>query len=651
LYAAVLYAIYVVMSFDLSVLSPSQFESLSADLIGRDTGFRFEQFGEGRDGGIDGRRATGTGHIILQAKQYDRSGISKLKSELRKEREKIDKLGPKRYILSTSVSMTPPRKAELMEILGPAVLSPGDIYGKEDLEGLLRNHADLVEAHPALWETSGKVLGEVLHRTLDERERRNEAPAVLQSLLPKKPNGPEQFDESPRDVVFILSSRPHDDEFVLWLGPKLEAHGYTVFADILTLEPGHRWRKEINRALEYRAARVLVVASETTGQNDQLLDTIDKAGEIAHALEAEKFIIPLRMKNGVRIDGLRDAVPVDFKRGWDSGLQKLLDTLRRQGVPYRSQDIVVAPQWDIIRKRGAVALVPEPEQLVSNWLAIVEMPDEIHFYEASGAIREDTLKRQISRLSYPAKQHGRGLISFADPQDIRDSFEHVANLQLSASMPIDKFAENGFPKVGMQRREASNLLTEFIRNAWERYCVSKGMISYDYSAAKGFHVSSEQAPNGHKIRWGKQGGGRRSSMLRNIARKHVWKYGVTAMPRLWPFWHLRLKARVLFAEDNGTAEGKPVNDAKKMHRLRRSGCKGWRNKQWHGRLLAFLELLSEGSAFIRVPLAPGRDMLLSSEPVLFTSPVSTSLPDIADADGEEEDESTLGRPEVEEESA
>jgi hypothetical protein len=44
-------------------------------------------------------------------------------------------------------------------------------------------------------------------------------------------------------------------------------------------------------------------------------------------------------------------------------------------------------------------------------------------------------------------------------------------------------------------------------------------------------------------------------------------------------------------------------------------------------------------------------MLLSSEPVLFTSPVSTSLPDIADADGEEEDESTLGRPEVEEESA
>jgi hypothetical protein len=104
---------------------------------------------------------------------------------------------------------------------------------------------------------------------------------------------------------------------------------------------------------------------------------------------------------------------------------------------------------------------------------------------------------------------------------------------------------------------------------------------------------------------------------------------------------------VLFAEDNGTLEGKPIDDPKKMHRLRRSGCKGWRNKQWHGRLLAFLEIISEDSAYIRVPLAPGHNMLLSSEPVLFTSPVSTKLPDISDADGEEADESTLGRPEVE----
>jgi hypothetical protein len=44
-------------------------------------------------------------------------------------------------------------------------------------------------------------------------------------------------------------------------------------------------------------------------------------------------------------------------------------------------------------------------------------------------------------------------------------------------------------------------------------------------------------------------------------------------------------------------------------------------------------------------------MLLSSEPRLFTSPVSTALPDVADPDAEEQDESTLGRPAADGEDA
>lgn len=173
------------MFYDLSALSPSQFESLSADLIGRDLALRFEQFGDGPDGGIDGRHATGTEQIILQSKHYDRSGFPQLERDLLKERTKIDGLDLSRYILSTSVPMTPARKAKLMAVIGPTLIKPGDIYGKEDLEGLLRNHQDIAEAHPALWQASGRVIESVLHRTLDARERLNDAPPVLQSLLPK----------------------------------------------------------------------------------------------------------------------------------------------------------------------------------------------------------------------------------------------------------------------------------------------------------------------------------------------------------------------------------------------------------------------------------------------------------------------------------
>lgn len=89
-----------------------------------------------------------------------------------------------------------------------------------------------------------------------------------------------------------------------------------------------------------------------------------------------------------------------------------------------------------------------------------------------------------------------------------------------------------------------------------------------------------------------------------------------------------------------------------MHRLRRTVCKGWRNKQWHGRMLAFLELISRDSAYIRLRLSADEAVVLEAAPILFSSPVSTDLPDTQDGDDEETDLSTLGRPEpdVEEET-
>ena len=143
-----------------------------------------------------------------------------------------------------------------------------------------------------------------LNRTLDARENRNEAPIALQSLLPKRRADDITVAEGTRDVVFILGSRPQDDDFILWLGPKFEARGYSVFSDILTLQPGHRWRKEVSRALEVRAAKVVVVASEVTSRDDQVMDMVDKAIGVAKTVADPKFIIPLRMEDSVRIDGL-----------------------------------------------------------------------------------------------------------------------------------------------------------------------------------------------------------------------------------------------------------------------------------------------------------------------------------------------------------
>ena len=39
-----------------------------------------------------------------------------------------------------------------------------------------------------------------------------------------------------RTKLFISKATPGDDQFALWIAPRLEAAGYEVFADILELD-------------------------------------------------------------------------------------------------------------------------------------------------------------------------------------------------------------------------------------------------------------------------------------------------------------------------------------------------------------------------------------------------------------------------------
>jgi hypothetical protein len=632
------------MKYDFSSLSHNDFEDLSRDLLGRELGVRFEAFPEGPDDGIDGRHCVGEGTIILQAKHYHRSGFSALKSKIGRERAAIDRLQPKRYLLTTSTPLTPKNKRTLSGIIGPALLSEGDLFGPDDLNVLLRKYPDIEKSHQRLWAQSTTVLEEVVSGAVKQAMARpSEVPSVLANLL--SPRGPaeEGTEIVERDVIYVIKSSPIDDEFVLWLAPKLEAEGYRVFADILTLQPGDRWRRETNAVLQARTAKALLLSKDATLVDQHVQDDLDIALETGKELGDTRFIIPLRLEPGRKTKGIGDAVPVDFVRGWGEGLTTLVDALSRQKVPRSSEATTIDPNWEVFRRRGAVPLVKESERLISNWLRVIEAPDVVRFYEASGVIDRRMLQAAIEAYPYPSALQGAGIIVFAAQAEVDEAFKSAGRFKLKREIPLLDFVGNGMPEIDIERQVASNLVIAMLKKAWYAYCKQCGFLEYQYSNGTGFHASVEQAPTGQRIPWGKQGE-RRSSMLRNVAKGHIWQFGVTGMPFFWPFWHFKLKSRVLFSTDNGTATGIDIDDPKKLHRLRRSLCKGWRNKQWYGRMLAFLELLSGESAYIRLPMSSDNAIVLEAAPVLFSSPVSTALPDILDADEEETDLSTLGRP-------
>jgi hypothetical protein len=149
--------------YDFRSLSSYDFALLARDLLQASLGRRLESFSQGPDSGIDFRYKDESTNLIIQSKHYAESGFAALTSILRrKERAKVDLLNPSRYILATSVPLTPNRKDELLEILKPYCLDPSDICGREDLNSLLNQNEDIERRHFKLWLTSETVLRRVL---------------------------------------------------------------------------------------------------------------------------------------------------------------------------------------------------------------------------------------------------------------------------------------------------------------------------------------------------------------------------------------------------------------------------------------------------------------------------------------------------------
>ena len=128
--------------------------------------------------------------------------------------------------------------------------------------------------------------------------------------------------------------------------------------------------------------------------------------------------------------------------------------------------------------------------------------------------------------------------------------------------------------------------------------------------------------------------GRRQIIGYSKTRRLHWHYGITPKPRVFPFPHVRFVNRVLFTEDGRT----PLDNPERMHRLRRSFTKSWRNAKWRGMLLAFLHWLSDGETRLVVPVGSETAFSLRLPPVTVDAPVSIVLGDDAEEEPDSEDD-------------
>ena len=157
----------LMVEYDFLILQPNEFENMTRDLLQKREGVFIESFTIGRDGGIDLRFTSPKGkrQVIVQAKRY--KDYAKLKNVLKDEVAKVRKLNLDRYILSTSVGLTPENKTEIKTMFSPYIKATKDILGKDDLNNLLGEYSEVEKQYYKLWLGSTAVLDDILNKRIN----------------------------------------------------------------------------------------------------------------------------------------------------------------------------------------------------------------------------------------------------------------------------------------------------------------------------------------------------------------------------------------------------------------------------------------------------------------------------------------------------
>jgi hypothetical protein len=417
-----------------------------------------------------------------------------------------------------------------------------------------------------------------------------------------------------RRAIFISHANPEDNPFTIWLGAKLAAAGYEVWADVLRLNGGDDWQRKLEQTLRDRACKVLLVANPNAVSRQGVRNEIQIASEVARKIGDSNFIIPLRLAPFEAPFLIAQAQYIDFSGGWATGLYELFQALQQEyKVPTQQESTVDV--WCALQAMHGRALDNHSERLISNWLRVRKLPETILYY------RKSELNHHGVVLSLPSAEYGDGFLTCE---------EH--RIETASRMLLEGALENGWPELGISTQDMRNKFTHIANQGMELLLKARGLKSHEMANKRAAWWFANDLPDSRQsFRWAESKGSR---VLRGYSekRKLHWHFGVSAFYRGGPLRHYRIKSHLLFSEDGTT-----TLPGKRMRRVRRSFAKGWRNARWRDMLLALLYWLSEGESLLRVPLHLDDDLLIEVPPIFYTSPVSIQEGDSVDQDLDDPD--------------
>ena len=451
-----------------------------------------------------------------------------------------------------------------------------------------------------------------------------------------KPHRPQ---EAERHLVFISHANPEDNEFASWLGTRLTAAGYEVWADVLTLLGGETFWRDIGDAIKKEAAVVIVALSRASYQKDGVLDEIALAVNTGRQLNKQQFVIPIRLDDIPFSDFPEQLIRLNaiaFSPNWADGFSTLLKTFKDTQVPQLTSDFGEAlASWQNFKLRQSTSISDTPESVFSNWFQISSLPSHINFSRFDASQSQEAVKHAFDEFQSPTARHLRLAVSFANADTLQMETPDIP-LEQAYRVPLAQFL-NGRVTVGTQVswRDAQNMVTGLLRKAWEQFARSQGLLLYEFAHGSAWfvplnpiegNIATFQDENGKK-RW-------RRLVGRSETRGVYWHFAVSGKISIADPRHLALRTHVVFTQDGKT----PLPSQSRVDRLRKSFCKNWWNDRWRDLLRAFVAALTNGKEEFYLSLGGDAVAAIAASPMGFEAPLSITESGSTVEEGHVEDE-------------
>jgi TIR domain len=340
---------------------------------------------------------------------------------------------------------------------------------------------------------------------------------------------------SNRTAIFISHATPEDNKFTIWLGAKLAAIGYEVWADVLKLRGGDDWQRKLEDALRNLACKVLLVANPASVNKQGVRNELQIASDTARALKDDAFIIPLRLEPFQAPFLIAQAQYIDFQHGWAQGLRDLLSVLEELAIPRVHNGGTEI--WRELQLQDSRQLSETPELLTSNWIAVQKLPDRIYYHP------DDQVLDHAN--TYPEIPYGAGTLAFcaAASNSSNDADNHPQTTKL-----LDQFLADGWTELGIQPYEARRLLTQLVNLALGNYLKLRGLSSFRMANRhEAFWVSQTVATGRIAFNW-RHFTGSRQLQGKSLKRGVSWHFAVSPSFQTFPSRHVRMLSRLIFTK-------------------------------------------------------------------------------------------------------